>query len=89
MVTSHTLVLYSLECTTNIIMDAFDVGMKFDDFKKMGGQVEQFEKENFVKLSKSDYRKMKAAATRYPRRKCKEQLVYAELKVCCHHGGKN
>ena len=32
--------------------------------------------------------KIKAAAVRYPGREFKEELVYAELKYCCHHGGK-
>ena len=50
--------------------------------------MENFDKENFVKLSKGDCRKIKAAAARYPGRECKEDLVY-ELKLCCHHGGKN
>ena len=88
MVTSHSLVLYLIEYTTNSTMAAFEVGMKFDDFKSLESQVDQFEKENFVKLSKSDCRKIKAAATRYPGREFKEDLVYAELKLCCHHGGK-
>ena len=30
----------------------------------------------------------KVIAVRYPGRECKEDLVYVELKLCCHHGGK-
>ena len=69
-------------------MSSFDVGVKYTDFKSLEAEIEQFEKENFVKLSKSDCRKIKAARSKYPSRQFKEELVYAELKLCCHHGGK-
>ena len=52
-------------------------------------EVEKFEKDNFVKLCKNDSRKRKAASVRYAGREFKEELVYGELKYCCHHGGKN
>ena len=68
---------------------AFYVGKTFSDYKALESEVQGFKSENFVKLSKSECRKIKAAAARYPRREFKADLVYAELKYCCHHGGKN
>ena len=53
MVNSHSLVLYLIEYTTNSTMVAFEVGMKFEDFKSLESQMDQFQKENFVKLSKN------------------------------------
>ena len=67
----------------------FTVGKTFSDYQTLEREVEKFEKENFVKLCKNDSRKIKAAAVRYPGREFKEELVYAELKYCCHHGGKS
>ena len=68
---------------------AFYVGKTFSDYKTPESEVQRFENENFVNLSKSDCRKIKATAARYPGREFKEDLVYAKLKYCCHHGGKN
>ena len=67
----------------------FTVGKTFSDYQTLEREVEKFEKESFVKLCKNDSRKIKAAAVRYPGREFKEELVYAELKYCCHHGGKS
>ena len=67
----------------------FTVGKTFSDYQTLEREVEKFEKENFVKLCKNDSRKIKAAAVRYPGREFTEELVYAELKYCCHHGGKS
>ena len=75
--------------TINITMGAFAIGMKFQDFKSLESQVEHFERKTLLNYQKSDCRKIKAAAAIYPGRKCKEDLVYAEIKLCCHHGGKN
>ena len=65
----------------------FTVGKRFPDFKSLETEIEKLELKNFVKLSKSDCRKVKSARSKYPSRQFKEELVYAELKLCCHHGG--
>ena len=65
------------------------VGKTFSDYQTLEREVEKFEKDNFVKLCKNDSRKIKAAAVRYPGREFEEELVYGELKYCCHYGGKS
>ena len=66
----------------------FAVGQLFSDYQTLEKQVKDFETRNFVKLSKSDCRKISASAARCPDKNFNEGIIYSQLKYSCCHGGK-
>ena len=66
----------------------FAVGQLFSDYQTLEKQVKDFETRNFVKLSKSDCRKISASAARCLDKKFNEGIIYSQLKYSCCHGGK-
>ena len=67
---------------------AFSVGELFNDYVSLGKKVRDFEITNFVKLSKSDCRKISASSVRCPEKRFNADFVYSEIKYSCCHGGK-
>ena len=65
----------------------FSVGQAFESYSLLDEKIGQFEEQNFVKLAKSDCRKIKASA-KTTGRQINEGLVYSDLKYSCIHGGK-
>ena len=65
----------------------FSVGQTFESYSNLDEKIGQFEEQNFVKLAKSDCRKIKASA-KTTERQINEGLVYSDLKYSCIHGGK-
>ena len=67
---------------------AFSVGELFSDYVSLEKKVKDFEITNFVKLSKSDCRKISASSVRCPEKRFNADIVYSEIKYSCCHGGK-
>ena len=67
---------------------SFEVGQSFQDYGTLERKVKEFEQQNFVKLCKSDCRKIKAASVRCPEKSFKDSVVYSDLKYSCSSGGK-
>ena len=62
---------------------SFQVGMSFPDNDTLEKNLKEFEQQHFVKLCKSDCRKIKAASVRCPEKSFKDSIVYSDLKYSC------
>ena len=69
-------------------LQVFSVGQLFIDYFTLEKEVKHFETSNFVKLSKSDCRKISASAANFPDKTFNEGVVCSQLKLSCCHGGK-
>ena len=67
---------------------SFSVGQLFCDYSTLEKEVKHFETSNFVKLSKSDCRKISASAARCPDKTFNEGIVYSQLQYSCCQWGK-
>ena len=55
---------------------SFQVGQSFPDYDTLEKKVKELEQQHFVKLCKSDCRKIKAASARCPEKSFKDSIVY-------------
>ena len=78
---------YIRECFALIIKMDLVEGQTFDTYIDLEKNVENYEKSNFVVLTKRDTRTIDAAKKRCPKKSFKEEIKYSELKFSCIHSG--
>ena len=66
----------------------FSVNAKFSSFEELEGEIDKYQRDNYVQFYRRDSRTIETAMRRAPNRNFKSEIRYSELVYCCIHGGK-
>ena len=67
----------------------FALNSTFSSYEEFQKHLESYEQNNYVKLYRRRSRTIESALKRTPKRRFNSWLKFAELELCCIHGGKD